>query len=459
MAMPPTPSFSDADVRDFMEFQKFKNARSADNAGTPNAAPATGNSDGGSLQLTRREGSLGSSDYQAGVEEGLRRAQTQPQGQTGDPNAERFGVGVSIRTRVGNSEETESQEWARAEQVHGNGLRHARVMRATALASLQGQGKNKEAVMRVVHDEYRDPGTARHLEMLLTRNEASSQRPVDGGILVPTETAEGFVEFYRPYSVLGQLGATFYDSGSGSLTLPRQASGMNASYSFENAQIAAGDTPQLDEVTWKTKRLTALYVTSIELLTRSNYAADRIFRNDLGKAMGQKMEHTAFNGNGQSGGILGLENHPELTPVAINGLVNGTNLNLFNLALRSAYVPMAENVKWLFNEFHEYALKAVNVTDEGLMYQREMDEKKTLKGKPFLVSQNIGRASTAGKPSSIFYGDWSELWIVREGTMEIKASEHARFENNQVVVRATDFHDIAPRDGRAICRSAGARTE
>lgn len=458
MAMPPTPSFSDADVRDFMEFQKFKNVRSAD------AAPAADNGDNGSLQLTRREGGLGSSDYQAGVEEGIRRAQgqgqTQTQAQTTDPNAERFGVGVAIRTRVGNSDETEAQEWERAERAHGTGLRHARVMRATALASLQGLGKNKEAVARIVHDDYRDPGTARHIELMLARNEASSQRPVDGGILIPTETAEGFVEFYRPYSVLGQLGATFYDSGSGSLTLPRQTSGMNASYSFENQQITVGDTPEMDEVTWKTKRLTALYVTSIELLTRSNYAADRIFRNDLGKAMGQKMEHTAINGNGQSGSIMGLENHPDLTNVNIGGaLINGTNLNLFNLALRSAYVPMADNVKWLFNEFHEYALKAVNVTDEGLLYQREMDEKKTLKGKPFLVSQNVGRANTTGKPSSIFYGDWSELWIVREGTMEIKASEHARFEKNQVVVRATDFHDIAPRDGRAICRSSGARTE
>lgn len=455
MAMPPTPSFSDADVRDFMEFQKFKNARAADAA--PTAPPTADNSDSGGLQLARREGGLGSSDYQAGVEEGIRRAQTQSQ--AGDPNAERFGVGVAIRTRVGNSDESEAREWERAERTHGGGLREARVMRATALASLLGHNRNQEMVIKVIHDEYKDAGTARHLEALALRNEASSQRPVDGGILVPTETAEGFVEFYRPYTVLGQLGATFYDSRTGSLTLPRQTTGMNASYSFENSKIPVGDTPQLDEVTWKTKRLTALYVTSVELLTRSNYVADKIFRNDLGKAMGQKMEHTAFNGNGQNGGILGLESFPGLTPVAFGGnLVTASNINLFKRALRKAFVPMMDNVKWVFNEDHEYALSNVQATDEGYIFQKEMDGGK-LKGKPYLVTQNINTASSSGKPSSIFYGDFSELWIVREGTMEIKASEHARFENNQVMVRAIDFHDIAPRDPRAICRSTGAKTE
>lgn len=392
----------------------------------------------------------------------------QPMAEIRDPNADRFGAGVQFRDRIGSSEESEARLWSQVEKKHGPAMRHARIMRATVLANLNG-GDCREGTMRVLQDVLGDAGTARYVEDLYVRNEASSQRPIDGGFLVPMETSESLIEFLYPYSVLGELGVTVYGSDAGNLAMNRQDTGATASYSFENAAPTGSDTPQFSQATWNTKQLVTQIVLPRQLLSRASYDADRIFRNDAGKAMGQKMELTMLIGAGQNGEIEGLATMAGLTAVTIGAKLDAKNIYKFKRALRKAFVPMPSGVRWLFNEDQEFALSQVTETDHGLVFQEGLDAG-LLKKVPYALSQNIPTSVAGSKPSAIYYGDFSEYWVVREGAMQVEASNSAAYEvaggtvkssfsRHQVVIKMVDFHDMGPRDGRAICRCLDADTE
>lgn len=424
------PTIQEADVREFLEYRKFKEqARAAEAAPAPQPTPEPA-----PAPVAQR-----------------------------DPNAERFGIGVAINSR--SSAEPEAEDWAAAEKIHGRGLRHARVMRAAMLSSMNGDN-SREGALRVIQDLWGDRATARFLENAYTR-EASSQKPRDGGILVPMVSSDAMVEFLFPYTVMGQLGLTFVSSASGNLSVPKETTGVQAAWSFENQPIALQEAPKFGETHWSTKRLSTEVALPKELIRRASFDADAIFRRSMGKGMGQKMEHGFINGAGQKGEIIGLETHPDISEVNIGALIDGKNINKFKQKLRKNYVPVMPNVKWLFNEDHEYALQNVQETDEGFYFRKGLDDGK-LKGHEYLISQNIATRSGTGSPSSVFMGDWAEYWVVREGQMEVQASDIAPYETatgvksafsrHQIVMKMVDFLDMGPRDGRAIVRCRDART-
>lgn len=388
--------------------------------------------------------------------------------QVRDPNAERFGVGVQIMGRVQPNEDLEARRWQEAEEEYGKSIRHARIFRGVALARMEGAQKHDD-VARVVSDIMGDLGTARYIEGLYTR-EASSQSPKDGGFFVPMETSGEIIRMARPYTVLPDLGVRVITVKSGSLSLDKQSSGSTAKYGFENKAVYLSDVPEWGQTTWNTKRLDTSIVFSKELMRRASFDIDALFRDDLGKGFAAKIEHTFVNGAGSNGEIVGIEKHPDLTDVVIGAKLDEKNLYKFKQKLRKTYMPLMGNARWLFNEDHEYALQTYENSTSGIhTFQAEMD-KGMLKMRPYHVSQNIPTGGGSGKPSSVYFGDFSEWWIVREGAIEIDASDKVPYEDangdvksawsrHQVAIKMVDYHDMAPRDGRLILRCKDAKTE
>ena len=196
----------------------------------------------------------------------------------------------------------------------------------------------------------------------------------------------------------------------------------------------------------------------------ASFNVDQMFRDDAGQAMALAMNSKALTGDGQNSNPLGLANTPGLTAVSLGALPNGDNILDFEDALFDAYIHAEAMVNpgWLMNNKAVKALKKVNVTDEGLLFRKEMRDKKTLEGDPYTVTQLIPTGNGTGKPTTVYYGDWAEYIILRRGQLEVSASEHAAYEaggstkstfqRNQVAIRFLDYHDMGPRRREAFTK-------
>jgi HK97 family phage major capsid protein len=391
-----------------------------------------------------------------------------PQQLQQDPNAARFGQGVFMQMGAP-TEADEEARWAAVEARYGRGMRLARFMRASAISQTINRDNTQEGVCRALQDVLRDRGMVAYAERAFqARNEASSQRPVDGGFLVPMAQSSDVLELLFPFLVLAKLGCTFVTEPSGSLSYPVQATSGSASYVGENKPIPKANTPTFNERSWIAKQLSSLFVMPRTLIQRASYDVDRIFKNDAGRVMAQKMEETAMTGNGQNGGIVGLNNMKGLTEVTLGALIDADNILEFEDALTDANVGGMASPGWLMSNKTRKALQKVNVTDEGYMFREEI-RSGNLEGHPLHSTQNIKPGAGTGKPANVFFGDWAEYWIVRQGALEVASSDVAAYEDgaavkaafgrNQVVVRLNDFHDMNARRTVAIGRCKDAYTE
>lgn len=387
-----------------------------------------------------------------------------------DPNEHRFNPAREIPESAGRVDGGDEREWARAEERMGGGLREARIMRASIGAQMTRQDNSPEAVCRYLTDTMRDRGTSRHFETVLERNEATTQVPELGGFLVPAEKSDNVTEFLRPFLWLMAVGARVIGSKSGNLYWPYQKTGTTAVYGNQNDAIAKADVPTWGESSWQVKRLASLLVYPRELMQSASFDVDQMFRDDAGRAMAQAMETKALYGSGQNSEPLGLANITGLSEVSLNALPTGDNILEFEDKLMDAYINAANMISpgWLMNNKAAKALKKVAVADHGLMFRKEMRDSKTLEGHPFHITQLLQTGAGSGKPTTVYFGDWSEYIILRRGQLEVSASEHAAYESgnstkstfqrNQVAIRFLDYHDMGPRRKEAIVRCTDFKT-
>lgn len=443
MAMPPNGTDLAAQLREFQDFRKFQEQRAAE-AANPQPSPVP--------------------------------EQAQAQGQALDPNEIRFAPDQvfnparEIPEGANRFDGGDDREWAAAEKRFGPGLRVARMMRATIGAQMTGRDSSPEAACRFLNDVMRDRSTTRHLEGILTRADATPQIPELGGFLVPAEKADTITEFLRPFLWLDKLGARVISSATGNLYWPYQKTGTTASYGNINDAITKQDTPTWGEASWQVKRLASLLVYPRELMASASFNVDQMFRDDAGQAMAQVMNTKALTGTGQNSEPLGLNNTTGLTAVTMSALPTEANMLEFEDKLMDAYINAANMIApgFLLNNKALKALRKVNVTDEGLIYRKEIRDMKTIEGYPYVVTQLLTTGGGTGSPTTVYFGDWAEYIILRRGQLEVSASEHAAYEaggstkstfqRNQVAIRFLDYHDMGPRRKEAFAKCANFYT-
>lgn len=395
-----------------------------------------------------------------------------------NPNVSRFKTGLvdsgskdaaqapTIVEQMGDQYPDKPAHWKAAEQLHGPHLFLGRSLRAMAYGKKFGLGTGPEVCPKVTRDIYKDRQLSKYMDDCLAKD-LSAGLPTEGGYLVPETTLNGVIEILREKCIIMRLGAIELPMDLGTLRLNKQTDGATAAYVGENLPVNATDV-DFGSIHLASKKMMVNVPISNDLLKTANIAADKFVANDAMKAMKVKFDRTAFTSPGGDEMPRGLAFIEGLTTVSLAGAVTGDNVVNFLVKLFNANVDIDDfnSIKWafgieiwrdLFNlkaTTNEYILRAQLELGKLLRYQYE-------------TTQFLKRIGAGTAP--IYFGDWSQFIIARQGLMEVDTSTEAAYNNaagsvvsawsrDQTVVRLIDRHDMGLRQSTALARCLDATT-
>lgn len=277
-------------------------------------------------------------------------------------------------------------------------------------------------------------------------NNATTQ--ADGGYLIASELQ--YQEALRKRLILTQAGATYVGGLVGNITL---VEGSGVSVSWENETDAVGDSKkQFATRQASPKRCAVSVPVSKQLALQSSFDVDQLILNDLYAAHAEALENAAINGTGTkqptglintagietlaldtNGAVPKWENIVALeTAIALKNadlgrmgyLVNPKIRGLLKTTLKSASVP---GYIWENGELNGYAAYCSN-----------------------LVPSDLTKGSATKKCSAILFGDWSQLWILSWGGLDLVVDPYTLKKQGAYEVTLNAYHDIHVRRKEAF---------
>ena len=284
-----------------------------------------------------------------------------------------------------------------------------------------------------------------------------------GGFLVPEEVSSEVIELLRPQSVIMGLGPMIVPMAFGNFTMNRLANGAQAQYIGEQQAIPATRV-DFGQVRLSSKKLAGLIPISNDLIRSTGSAADRIVRDDISRALAQRMDGAFIRGAGTQFTPRGLRfQHEAFTTAATHVLPANATVNLANvtadlgraeLALLQADVP-AGNQAWLMAPRSAMYLR--NVRDGNGNFAFPEMQNGQLRGKPVAITTQIPVNLGGGaNESEIILADFAHVVVGEQAGIEIgvsseaayvdaNATMQAAFSRDETVIRAIAQHDIGVR--------------
>lgn len=338
------------------------------------------------------------------------------------------------------------------EQPREKGVTAARIVRA--LAANKGDVEKASAYAKKV---WGDDEVAKAL---------SAGTPTSGGYIVPPEYSTEIIELLRPASVVRRMGAVTIPMDTGTLHIPRLASGAQATYIGENTAIGE-TTLTFDEVVLTWKKLAALVPISNDLLRFSNPSADVIVRDDLVNAMAQREDLAFIRGAGgtEPKGLFGW------APAANKIPSTGTTLEAVTNDLAAAVLALKKNnvrfirPGWLMSPRSEMYLMALRDSNGNYAFRDEMLAGR-LFGYPYAVTTQIPEnLGTGTNESEVYLVDFADAIIGEATQLIIDASSEAAYVSganvvsayslDQTVIRVIAEHDFAVRHPESVAVITG----
>lgn len=224
-----------------------------------------------------------------------------------------------------------------------------------------------------------------------------------GGYNVPEEK-KGLDVAIRNASVMSKIGATWFGSAVGDISIPRY-SGSQVGWKGE-VSAATDGAGTFSEVVLKPKRLTAYVDISKTFLAQDSNDAESILIRDLAEAIAEKFDKTVFgSGTGTTDEPAGL--------FSASGVVTGNSLSDINyesvLELESA-VEEKNGVDFMFiaNPKVKYALKGTQMAS-GLQMVWNAGE---VDGYKAVVSNSVeSKGIICMNPRDLAVATWSGIEI------------------------------------------------
>lgn len=334
----------------------------------------------------------------------------------------------------------------------GTGINLSRFMRALAVGRLTS----------------RDPAMlAKSWGYDVVAKALSTSDFASGGSLVHPAFAGEFIELLRNETVIRKAGVRVVPMGA-SLTFDGQAGAATAAYGSSTSAIATSNPTTSQPLVLSEKKLTGLVPVPNDLLRNVNasISAEELIRQDLLQVMALAEDLKFLYGLGTATEPRGLQsqlasgNKYAMTALTTaNKPTIGELKNEINKAkktLKKANAPMRK-MFWVMSPTVEAGIKnAVGPGGEGFnVYEREMNEKGTLAGYPYYVTNQITETTSA----DLFLFDASEIIIGDSMSLELEFFPNAAFTSSgsvvsgistdQSVYRAIAKHDIGTRHNNA----------
>ena len=288
-----------------------------------------------------------------------------------------------------------------------------------------------------------------------------------GGFLVPDDIASDVIEALRPVSVVRAAGAAVVPMEGGTLLMPRLAGGAIADYVGENQALPRSE-PTFSQIRMTARKLAAIVPVSNDLLRQTRGAADRIVRDDLVAALGQREDAAFLRDPGLGNAPKGLRWWaPAGNVFAANGTVSLANttadLGKLVLALKQANSRM-RTPAWFMAPRTEQYLLTLRDTSGRFVYRDEMVTG-SLWGYRVQVSTQIPVTLGAGAESEIILADMADAVIAEQPGLLVDASPDAAYHDgtglvaafslDQTVVRCIALHDFAMRNDASVAVLTG----
>jgi len=351
--------------------------------------------------------------------------------------------------------------------VRQKGNAFGRIVCAYAAARRQGTGD--KGVLDVLA-QWGDKDLADAQEGVRTKALAAGTA-ADGGYTVAPQFSDDVQELRRARTVVRGSGPRIYPMPTGTLHLPKVATGVTGSYSGENAN-ATHSNPTFGEniLTWK--KLTVTSAVSNDLLRYGSPAADAIVRDDIVRSLGVTEDGVLLRSQGVGGEPKGLRywaSAGNLIAADSASLTNAsTNMGELLLALQNANVPDG-NWGWIMAPRTRHYLATVQNTN-GFYAFRDEILRNTFFGYPLKFSTGVPVNLTVGANSDcseVYLVNWDDMALGDSMRLAIDVSAEAAYYNgssvvstfslDQTVIRAIAEHDFVARDPNAIAILTGVR--
>lgn len=279
----------------------------------------------------------------------------------------------------------------------------------------------------------------------------------DGGYLIGTELQ--YQEALRKRLVLAAAGATYVGGLVGNLTLV-EGTGVSVSWEGENDTVA-DSKKAFSTRNASPKRCAVSVPISKQLALQSSFDVDALIMNDIYAGHAEALETAALNGSG-SGEPTGLINTDGIKVVALgtNGAVP-TFANMVALETEIALLSADQGrMAYLSNPKIRGLLKTTLKANGVPGYIWENNE---VNGYPVytsnLVPSNLTKGTSSEKCSVILFGDWSKLWIMSWGGLDITVDPYTMKKEGAYEVTLNAYHDIFVRRKEAFALIKDALTE
>ena len=316
---------------------------------------------------------------------------------------------------------------------------------------------NVEKTAQFIENRFNDSMTAKALVSNLTAN---------GGALVPQDYYAEMIELLRPAVVVRQAGAMVIQSNQANLTIPRLASGSQATYSQEASPIGVSNAG-FDVVQFGVKKLTNITVVSNDLIRRAAVGVEQVVRDDLLQGIARREDIAFLTGDGTVGDPVGLANmvlpgnvipfSATVLPTTGNADVLAAAINLLNdmqLILEVGNSRMLKPV-WIASPAVKRFLRTLR-DGVGNYFFSDLRENGTIDGIPLLTTNqlptNLVTPSGSGKGAQLFLADMADFIITDSFAPTIELSGEASitingntvnlFQNDLSALRIIQEHDL-----------------
>ena len=270
----------------------------------------------------------------------------------------------------------------------------------------------------------------------------------NGGYLIADELQ--YQEALRARLVLSRMGARYISGLVGNITLV-EGSAISVAWEGENDEASVA-TKTFSTRQASPKRVAVNVPISKQLAIQSSYDIDNIILNDIYGAHAQAIEEAAIDGSG-TGEPTGLLNTSGIGSVELgtNGDVP-TFKSIVDLetaiALKNADMG---SLAYLTNPKIRGLLKTTLKANAVAGYIWDRNE---LNGYPAYVSNlvpsNLTKGTSSQKASAIVFGDWSQLWIMQWGGLDITVDPYTLASQGAYRVVLNAYHDIHVRRPEAF---------
>ena len=273
-----------------------------------------------------------------------------------------------------------------------------------------------------------------------------------GGNVLPIPLAQDVIpSLYKRLTVM-QAGATVMPVSTKNFRIGRQSEKSVATFVGEGAPLVEGG-PSFDEVFMDQKKLTALATVSNDFLRSESRVALQYVAADLMKAIAQRMDAAILYNVAsatQPAGIYQQLDSDNIFTLAVNGGV-ATDIDeiqekLDEMEIQILKANVDPNALSLIMDDQTY-VNLRRARDNGhLLFPELRETTPSLIGKRVYRTNNLPTGldltGHGDDDERIFYmGDFSSILVGILLQMEIDFSEHEKFSNDQVVVRAVNHFD------------------